>query len=219
MRLLVLGASGKTGRQLVGQALAADHEVTAFARRVVDVDAPGRLISVAADANDAEKIDEAVRGQDAVVCLLGTRAWSHTPVCSIATGHALAAMRRHGVRRFVCVSSFGVAESAEQVTWWSMRALFATVLRGVFEDRALQERLTRESDRDWVVVRPALLTDGPLTGRYGVAIDGSIGGGFVSRADVAHFLLRQCVDDAWLGQAPVIGPAPRPELSARAGAR
>jgi uncharacterized protein YbjT (DUF2867 family) len=161
---------------------------------------------VRGDAFDAATIDAVVADQDAVVCLLGTRAWNHTLVCSTATEHVLASMRRHGVRRFVCVSSFGVADSAREVKWWSMRLLFATILRRVFRDRARQEELTRASDRDWIIVRPVLLHDGPLTEKYGAVVDGSIGGGFVSRADLAHFLLRQCSDPTFVGAAPVVGP-------------
>ena len=204
MKLVVFGASGGTGRAVAAAAALRGDEVTVFAR---DPDRlhldRSRVRVVEGDAFDAAAVARAVEGQDAVVSALGTRPWRHTDVCSEGVRHMVDAMRAHGVRRLVVVSALGAAESAAQVGWIT-RAGMSLVLRRAFEDKARMEEIVRGSDLDWVIVRPAMLTSGRARGRWRVAVDGSIAGGFIPRADVAAFCLVQLSSDEFLGQAPAL---------------
>lgn len=193
MRILIVGASGALGRQLVTQALERRHRVTALVRRPDRFEiAHANLVVAAGDVLDPAAVDGAVAGQEAVISALGHKRWMvPTRILSAGTIHVLAAMRRHGVRRFVCVTSLGVGDS-----WWRMGlgyTLFVlpVILQFYFWDKLRQERLVRASGLDWTVVRPGVLGTGPPRGswRVGSAIGNPIWPVRIARADVACFLL------------------------------
>ena len=105
-------------------------------------------------------------------------------------------MREGGVRRFVCLSAYGASETRDT-------ALYSKVLRSMIgkrvEDKDRQEELIRESELDWVLVRPPLLTNGARRGQYRAGFDIPIKlFSSVSRADVADFMLKQLTDDTYL---------------------
>src|SRR5688500_6608644 len=190
MRIALFGPTGGTGRAAVEQALAAGHDVVAFARRPerigIDHD---RLRAVAGDAFDAGAVAAAIAGCDAVITTLGTRPWKHSKVCSAGTADVIAGMQQHGVRRLVVVSSFGVGDSRAQMPLaWRLRSV---VIGRELADKDVMERAVAASGLDWIVARPVILTGGRATGRWRAADDGSIRRGFVRRADVAAFALAQ----------------------------
>jgi putative NADH-flavin reductase len=203
MKLLVFGATGGSGRQIVEQALAMGHEVTAFARNPAAVRTEHPNLKVMqGDALDAASVSQAIAGQDAVLYAIGINRRSTMTVCAESTRHIIAAMKEHGVRRFVCLSAYGASETKDT-------ALYSKVLRAFIgkrvEDKDRQEELVRESDLDWVLVRPPLLTNGARRGRYRAGFDIPIKlFSSVSRADVAEFMLKQLTDDTYLRQAPTI---------------
>jgi putative NADH-flavin reductase len=203
MKLVIFGAAGASGRELVNQALEQGHEVTAFARNAAAVPAGGpKLRVVQGDALDAARVAEAVAGQDAVLFAIGINRRSTMTVCADATRNIIAAMNEHHVRRFVVLSAYGASETKDT-------ALYSKVLRSLIGKRVLdkdrQEELVRASGLDWVLVRPPLLTNGARRGRYRAGFDIPVKlFSSVSRADVAEFMLRQLTDDAYLRQAPTI---------------
>ena len=170
MRVLVVGASGGSGRAAVEALLERGHEVTAFARRVDRLGpARDRLVLVRGDATDAEQVDRVVRGQDAVVVTLGISenalrvrllgsAGTPMDVRSRGTRTVIAAMRRHGVRRLVVQTSYGVGETRALPPWWQ-RLVFWLVLRPQIEDTERQDREVHASGLDWVLAQPVNLTD------------------------------------------------------------
>ncbi|HEX8846063.1 MAG TPA: SDR family oxidoreductase [Pyrinomonadaceae bacterium] len=203
VKLIVFGAAGKSGRQLVEQALAGGHEVTAFVRQpdAVKTKHPGLKV-VKGDALDAESVSEAIAGQEAVLFAIGTNRRSTMTVCAESTRNIIKAMKQHGVRRFIVLSAYGASETKDT-------ALYSKVLRSIIgkrvEDKDRQEELVRESGLDWVLVRPPLLTNGTRRGRYRAGFDIPIKlFSSVSRADVAEFMLKQLTDDTYLGKAPTI---------------
>ena len=204
MKLAVFGATGGTGKEIVKQALAAGDEVTVLVRD------PGRLTIkhdklylVIGDVLNADKVEETVAGSDAVCCSLGNTPNNPDFVVSDGTGNIIDCMEKQGIKRLVVVSAMGVADSVEQVTL-TFKMLMKTVLRKAYEDKERQEQLIRESNLDWIIVRPGGLTNGPATGEYQFGLDSAIGSGQVSRADVAAFVLQQLTDDTFLHQTPVI---------------
>ena len=206
MKITILGPTGPTGRQLVAQALARGHEVTAFARRPAGLPGHRGLITVPGSIADEAALDGAIAGRDAVLCALGGRPWRRNErVCSTAMRHAIASMQHHHVRRLVAISTFGAGETRSRLGWLVRHLLFGVVLRSEVADKEAMEALLENSGLDWTVVRVGLLHDGPPRGAWRAADDGSIEGmGRIARADVAAFMLDQVDDTSWLRRKPAL---------------
>ncbi len=207
MKLAIFGATGKTGRQLVEQALAAGHEVRAFARDAARVPIRHeRLTVVEGDVRDPERVAEAVAGVDAVLSALGQTPGSTKDVQTVGTRNILEAMGRHNVRRLVSLTGAGVADAADAPKLWNraFSLLLKRLQPDVLADAEGHARAIRESDRDWVIVRGPRLTEGAKRGRYRVGWVGKGTGPQIARADVADFMLKQVTDNTYLRQAPMI---------------
>ncbi|HUL27752.1 MAG TPA: NAD(P)H-binding protein [Streptosporangiaceae bacterium] len=222
MKLTIVAATGGVGRELLGQALAAGHDVTAVVRNPgklpAEVRAAGKARTVVADlaAADPAALESAVAGADAVLSGLGPRSASDAGIASRGTRAVIAAMRAAGVRRIVVVSAapVGTVASARRPSpprhdpgdGFFMRYLgspFARAAFGkVYADLAAMEDMLAGSGLDWTAVRPPRLTSKPLSGSYRTAAGRSVRGGWlVSRADVAHFMLRVLAEPGTIGQA------------------
>src|SRR2546426_3495278 len=165
MRVLIFGATGGTGRQLVSQALRRGHDVSAFVRNrgglaIVDP----RLRAVQGDVQRVESIRSAIPGHEAVLSALGTRSLGPTTLLSDAAKEIVRAMEAHGVRRLLWESSLGVGETRGQLGPIYNWLLIPLLLRHVFADKERQEQILRSSSLDWTIVQPASLTNGPRTG-------------------------------------------------------
>lgn len=207
MKVLIFGSTGRTGRCLVGQALEQGHEVTAFARDPRKVRRRDeRLRVVRGDVLDRASVDSSVQGQQVVLSALGVRLWEPTTVFSEGIRNILRAMEAHGVPRILCVSVAGVLkEDAGSLLGNTLLRLSRLALKGVYEGHRRQLEKIRRSPLEWVVVRPVLLTNGPRTGRYRVVSEGIPRKGYwISRADLADFLLRQLTRDEYVHQLPAI---------------
>lgn len=220
MRLVIFGPTGGTGRCLVERAIAEGHEVTAFVRNPSRMGARHqRLRVVVGDAFNPEKVREAVAGNEAVISVLGSRQPSNPlrplrpgdpngPV-SVGSANIIAAMKEHGLWRFVCQTAWGVGESKKNPGFagaFFMKVLVPPLLRDEYAEKEAQEKLVRESDLEWIIVRPMILTNGPWTNDYRVGLDLKPGRRpYVSRADVADFLMRRLADDSFVRRAPAIG--------------
>ena len=202
-KVLIVGATGGTGRSLVEQALTAGHSVTAFVRNPEKVGRHHeRLRVVAGDAaSGAPSLSQAMRGQDAVISALGRgQSFKADSLIQRSVPHLLAAMQEHGVRRLVFTSALGVAETVQQVPLM-MRVFARLLLRDIYADKAAGEALIRRSGLEWTIVHPAGLTNGPLTGTYRAGERLALRGfPTISRADTAHFLLSQLDDRSYIGK-------------------
>ncbi len=203
-KLAVFGATGGTGKEIVSQALAAGYEVTVLVRDSSRLSVKhDKLYLVIGDVLNPEKVEETLAGSDAVCCSLGHTANNPDNVVSEGTRNIVECMQKQDIQRLVVVSALGVGDSQDQVSL-TFKMMMKTVLRKAYEDKERQEQIVRESGLDWVIVRPGGLTNGPATGDYQYGLDPSIGGGQVSRADVAAFVLQQLTDDTFLHQTPAI---------------
>src|SRR3712207_3988332 len=166
MRIAVFGATGATGRHVVGQALEAGHEVTVLVRNPAALGVRHHLLEVVVgDVAQARAVEEVVRGQDAVISALGTkRRRGPVSVTSDGARAILKAMEKHGVRRLVVVSAHGAAESRRDRSLYVL-AVWATQGHKM-RDKDRMEELIRASGVDWTIVRPPALTEGPRTGAY-----------------------------------------------------
>ena len=214
--ILIIGASQGIGLQAAQIALSRGHRVRAFARRAesIDLDHPS-LEKRNGDALDPDDVAAALEGVDAVVQALGVPANADMvlkPVrlFSEATEILLSAMQDAGVGRLVSVTGFGAGDSRGRIGCLQ-RIPFTLALGRAYDDKSTQERLIQNSALDRVIARPVILTNGPRTGRYRVLVEPSRWrNGFISRSDVADFLIAQVDDDAHLRQTPVLVSCPFP---------
>jgi putative NADH-flavin reductase len=207
MKLTIFAATGGIGRQLLEQAVAAGHQVTAVVRNPDKLSVSGDVRVVTADLADPDPtaLEAAVDGADAVLSGLGPRSNAEAGIASRGTRVIVQAMQATGVRRIVVVSAapIGTVPSPgrprpprhDPGDGFLMRHLFSPLARAMFRehyaDLALMEDVLRDSGLDWTVVRPPRLTNRPLTGRYRTAYGRNLRRGvFVSRADVAQLMLR-----------------------------
>src|SRR2546425_1444832 len=208
-RVLIVGATGGTGRQLVAQALERGHMVTVLARTPAKLRMTHeRLQVLQGNVLDYASVEAAVRGQDAVVSALGhKRYFGPTRILSEGTRNLLRAMEAQGVPRLICETSLGIGNSAGRMGLYYTLFVIPVILPFYFWDKARQERLLAASGVDWVVVRPGALTNGAKRGRY--RHGRNVGSFFwtvrISRADVADFMLNQIASDMYLRAAPGVG--------------
>jgi len=206
VKVLVLGATGRTGRQVVRRARARGHDVTALVRDPAALDGTDGVRVVTGDVRDAAA--QAVSGQDAVISALGP---DGDP--AIITGglqQVVAAMDREGVRRIAVVLGAGLLlPEDEQGLAGQAAALLVRALNGAdLEEKRRQLELLRASDLDWIAARPPRLVDGPETGAYRAGLFPTSLRDTLSTADLADFLVRQAEHPIYPRQAPLIaGPA------------
>ena len=208
--VLIIGASRGIGLETVKAALHAGHSVRALARsaRRIPVDHP-KLEKMVGDALQVPTVKRALTGVDVVIQSLGISAgpeniFNPTRLFSIATRVLVAAMEEAQVKRLICVTGFGAGDSRGRGGFLYSVAFHRLVGR-IYDDKDVQERIIRRSKLDWVIVRPVILTNGPKTDAYRALIDPRDWTcGFVSRADVADFLVKQIEDDAFLRKTPVL---------------
>src|SRR5262249_33690744 len=209
-RVLIIGASRGIGLETVKTALEAGHSVRALARsaRRIPVDHP-KLEKMAGDALEMATVKRAVTGIDVVTQSLGLAAgpeiiFKPTRFFSDATRVLVTAMKEAQVRRLICVTGFGAGDSRSRGGFIYSLA-FLLLLGRVYDDKDVQERIVRTSKLDWVIVRPVILTNGPKTNAYRALVDPRDWTcGFISRADVADFLVKQIDDDDFLYKMPVL---------------
>jgi putative NADH-flavin reductase len=207
MRLLIIGASNGIGKCLTEQALEKGHYVTAFARNPVPL-APyhDNLQTFIGDISDADAVARAVKGHDVVCVAIGVPpTLKPVTVFSQGTVNVIRAMQKHGVKTIIGVTGIGAGDSKNKGGFLYDRIFNPLLLKTIYEDKDRQEDIIRQSGLDWLIVRPGFLTNGPLTGNYKVLTDlGNIKVGKISRADVAHFILKEIAEKKYFGQSPLL---------------
>jgi len=209
-KIVVLGASGGTGRPLVEQALAAGHAVTAFVRDAATAPAGARV--VAGDVLDAAAVDAAVAGHDVIVSALGHRRRTRNPwardlsppdLMTRATPHLIGAARRHGITRLLFVGVHGCGDSRARTSFVYRYLVERTTIGIALRDFNVMEAQLAASGLDWLVARPVSLVDGAASGRCRVRDDRIGSFATIRRADVAAFMLGH-VDGAISARTPSI---------------
>jgi putative NADH-flavin reductase len=205
-KLLVFGASGGTGREIVRQALARGFQVTAFVRNPskLGIEHPA-LTVLQGDVRDAARVASAVQGQDAVLSALGHRAYYALDAPQTHSTRAISrAMEAHAVSRFICVTSLGLGDSAGRLGLVYSLFVLPFVLPLYFWDKAGQERALHASALEWTIVRPGALVNAPARGRlrHGRGVGSYLFTVRIARADVAAFMLDQLASNAYVRQTP-----------------
>jgi putative NADH-flavin reductase len=208
MKVIVFGATGPTGREVVKQGLELGRDVTAFVRDLsaLDIDDP-HLRMVQGDVMDADTVIPALAGQDAVVSALGSHSRKGpVTVYSVGVANILQGMTEHGLRRIACVSAGGVGNPKDpNLPWVYRKIILGGFMKEIYADMERMEKLIQAGDTEWTIVRPAGLSDEPLTAEYRVAEGTSLPhGSRISRADLAAFLLKAVRSPEYVRKAVAI---------------
>lgn len=210
VRLLVVGGSKGIGLKTVQQGLAAGHFVRAFARSAQSMSlSHPELEKRNGDALSAGDVNAALEGVDVVIQTMGVPLNRDTifgPVTlfSASTRVLVEAMERSGVDRLLSVTGFGAGDSQSSIGC-VQKIPFRIALGRAYDDKAVQERIIKESKLRWTIARPGVLTHGRRTGRYSVLAEPSEWrNGLISRADVADFFIHEAVAGDYVGKAPVL---------------
>jgi putative NADH-flavin reductase len=207
LNILVFGATGPTGQQIVRQALNRSHRVVAFVRQRdgLPIKDDHLTLVVGDTTQDESQVAEAMRGQEVVVSALGRRnSFRSDHLISRSMRTILPAMVRAGVRRLILVSALGVGDSHRGAPLIP-RIMYRVLLRDIFADKNTAEEDVRSSGLEWTIVYPVLLTNGPLTGRYRVGEQLALHGlPKISRADLAHFILSEVESPAFVRKVAAI---------------
>jgi putative NADH-flavin reductase len=204
MRVLVFGASGKTGREVVRQALARGYTVTAFVRETARLPlAHTNLRLITGQITDPSAIAKAVSGHTAVISTLGVgRPLAHDPAVIDGIRAIARASEHASIERLVYLSFIGVQDSRD-AAGFVLKRLATTLLRHEVADHEVKEAAIVKSFVDWTIVRPPMFTNGRLTAAYRVGEDIRARSPLplMSRADVADFMVRQVTDAAFIRKA------------------
>jgi putative NADH-flavin reductase len=207
MKLLIFGATGGTGSQVVQQALEKGFQVTAFVRSPEKITVSNRLLKVVkGDVLQQSSIDLIMPGHDAVICCIGAPPTKAGVQRSEGTNNILRSMEKFGIKRFVCQASLGYDDSAvilKNTPFVFRKIIVPLLLKKTFEEHSKQEKIIRQSNTSWTIVRPGSLTNGKLTAQYyqGDDYTNDIWKVKISRADVAHFLVGQVTDERYMHRA------------------
>ena len=204
MNVLVFGASGKTGREVVRQALARGFNVSAFVRDTARLPlAHANLRLVKGEITDPKAVARAIEGHTCVISTLGVGLpLRHDPIVIEGVRTIARASEHASVERLLYMSFIGVRESRD-AAGFLLKQLAGTVLRHEVADHEAKEAAVAESFVDWTIVRPPKLTNGRLTASYrvGADIEARSPLPMMSRADVADFMLRQLSDQSFIRKA------------------
>lgn len=207
MKIVIFGASGRTGQHLISQALEQGHEVTAFART------PGKIRTnhegprvIQGDIHNLDVVGQATAGQDAVLCALGVNKNDSVTALADGTRNIIQAMKQHGVRRILNVPAAGFSgERADFLTGKILFWIFNRYLTKLFSAMKEQHKAIEQSALDWTAVRPFLLDEGPRKGDYRIALEGIPSkGSRINTGDVAEFMLKNMESDEYLLKAPAL---------------
>jgi uncharacterized protein YbjT (DUF2867 family) len=205
MNLLIIGGTGKTGRELIKQGLAAGHSITAIARnpKKLKYEDPNFKV-VKGDVLIPNTLENSFEGQDAVLSALGhKRFFIKTTILSRGTKNIIDAMNVNGIKRFICITSLGIRDSKFRLGLYYTLFTIPVILFFYFLDKAKQEELIMKSKLDWTIVRPGQLTNGRKRTDYkhDTKAGNYILTKMISRASVAYFILANLDSKSYLHKA------------------
>jgi uncharacterized protein YbjT (DUF2867 family) len=212
--LLVLGGSGRTGVHVLRQAAERGHRVRALVRRPDRVEAPAGVELIPGSPTSIDDIRKAAQGADAVVDVLSNARASDNPwakpvspptLMTDAARDALTVMAEQGIRRIVISSSQGTAEDWPRINPVLKAVINLSNIKAGFLDHNGVDKIVRASDTDWTLARAVALTSKPATGPLRAAEAGTEKpGSWISRPDLARFLLDAVDQGSWIRKTPLV---------------
>lgn len=205
MKIAIFGATGKTGIEVVKQALENGFQVTAFVRDPLRLSIENKdLTVIKGDVSDSAGVSETIKNQDVVVCVLGTgNDLKKTTIRTTGTINLISGMKKNNVKRLIVMTAMGIGESWSDLSLFN-RFFFATLLKNSRNDHEKQEAAVKESNLEWTIIRPSGLTETPRTGVYNVGEHISAKTSKIPRADVADLIIRELKQKKLIGKAVTI---------------
>lgn len=208
MKLAVFGGTGRTGLEIVTQALVAGNHVTAVARdpALLQIFQSKDIRIVKGDSLSMSVADEATHGKDAVLSALGHVRGSPPNLLAMSIMNIMESMKKQNVTRLVVLTNVAARDPTDSPGLYNRVLLMLLTLfrEQMAWDTANESRLISESTLDWTIVRANLLTNGPLTKKYRVGQFDRNAGTRVSRADVADFMISCAVENKYVRARPLI---------------
>ncbi len=206
MKILILGATGGTGQELLSQAIGHNYEVTTLVRDPSKLKIKHPLLSVVnGNILDKKLLAQILEGKDAVISSIGVgKSLKSRNLIANAIGLLIPMMAEKKVSRLIFISAFGVGETFAQANF-IQKVIFRLPLKNIYADKAKGDEQIRNSKLDWTLIYPVLLTNKPLTGKYKVGENLPMKGmPKISRANVAHFMIRQLSDNSYVKKSVII---------------
>lgn len=205
MKILLIGATGGTGQEILPRLLAAGHTVTALVRRPEAITTKHEhLVVMPGGVRDPDLVDSAVQGQDGVICAFGPRALGKDDIQEVLMRNLVAAMTKRGVKRLVNLSAWGAQDTQKSISLMQV-ILQKVILRNIFADKMRGEKLLFASALDYVNVCPGRLLNEPARGGVKASADGAGIKHSMTRADLAQWMVEQLTSDTWVRKSPIIG--------------
>jgi putative NADH-flavin reductase len=208
MRIYIIGGTGKTGCELIRQALEQGHTVTALVRNPNKLKITNPNLSVIkGNVLDLKSFDSSIKGHDAVLSALGHKRFIiKTSILSEGTKNIISAMQNQNVKRLICITSLGINDSRFKLGLYYTLFTIPFILLFYFLDKSKQEKIIYKSNLDWTIIRPGQLTNGKkkLKYKHGLNAGNYIITKMISRADVADFMIRQLTDKTYIRMTPGI---------------
>ena len=207
MKILIIGASRGIGKALLECAIHDDHQVTVLARYPEKVKAQGaNLRVVQGDVLNPDDLAQAVEQQDAVISCIGVPiTFKPVTLFSKAAENLVAAMKDHRNQKLIAVTGIGAGDSKGHGGFLYDKIFKPLFLKTIYQDKDREEAIIASSGLDWLIVRPAGLTNGPRTGIYHVITDlTGVVAKRISRNDVADFILKELRDSDHFGNAVLL---------------
>lgn len=205
--IALFGATGKTGQNVVKQALQAGYQVQALTRRRSSLGPDSSTLKVIeGDILDPGAVGQVVAGSDLVISVFGHVKGSPNTLQTDGTANIVHAMKANAVHRIISLSGGGLPSPKDQpkVADRIIRLLLRTLAPHVLHDAHGHLEVLRSSGREWTVLRVPMLTDTALTDVYRVGWVGVNASSKTGRADLAHFILDQVPDETFIGQMPFV---------------
>jgi len=200
LRILVLGANGGIGRQVVELALKTGHHVTALLRNPANLPLTHTNLEVVkGDIMQPATFEGYLQNQQAVISAIGVKGTGPTTLYSEGNRNLLNAMKKAGIGRafFISASAIEISPVLPFYARFAAKYIVQRILRNMYADIRTMEKLVKESDTNWTIMRPPRLTNKPATGHYRFAINHFLKNSLsISRADVAHFMIHNINNEA-----------------------
>lgn len=201
-KVLVFGASGKTGNLIVKKLLKDGFRVIAFVRNTSKIDkvVHNNFSIIQGNISNAGLVEQAVKECDIIISALGNMTLLRNTIISEGVSNIIHAMKLHGKSRLIFISSLGVGDSKGQLGLIYNLIYLPTFLRNVFRDKERQETLIHQSGLDWTIIRPANFLPFPLPFRYRICVMPARPRIFpvMSRHHTADFIVRECTDNNYI---------------------
>ncbi len=208
MNITIIGATKGIGKEVLKQALNVGYKVTVLARNPEKIELKNENLKIVkGDFLDYSSVAGSVKNAGAVVVSVGAMpARKPVTLFSEGTRNLLNAIKANNIKPLiVAVTGIGAGDSKGHGGFFYNKIFQPLLLKTIYEDKDKQEQMLKEEYDNWIIVRPGMLTNGKLTGKYRALTDlTGINGGKISRADVAHFILKQIEQPEFLGQTPLL---------------